>query len=789
MTSTLDGRARADASVDTRGGRADASHVSEHSATWRIRLFAVGLAFLVAACPSSDRFGLTVEVQTGLLPGTEFGYVELAVAAGSVPRGGALTEPRTAGTVARVGSDEFRTGARIHTFESLASGVYTLRARLRRPVRAGEPEDGGTVLVERWVVVSLAAPRVVGVALTSSCLGVVSPAPEGGPGSTGCVNGRCVDPRCDPADPGTASFCCDVADATEDCSVPVACVAATDCTAPGSCAASGCVEGACVETDRPGACPGGTYCARASGTCEPLETPADAGPRDADLVDAATSVPPDAGMDAISAVPDANDTDATAGNDAALDAFDPCLGVVCSAPDACHLGRCMPAPWTLYAGSGAGSGAAYGIARGGVAGDLYVVGSFSGELALPGCPAVSATGGLDIFVARLAAGAPDPRTGIGACVWLSAFGSAGDDEGRAIVMDVDGNIYVTGAIAGDVDFGGGPLTLSGGVQTDLFVASFTPTGAHRWSINRGSVGPDIGLGIAIDPGPSPSEGVVTGRGLGIVPFGLVINTMGGSHTLLGRIDSSTGVPVFGSSATGSSSSAGRGVAVLPLGIPGMRSDVVVTGSFRGRTFFASSGGRLDSAGGEDVFVAVYRGNLGLLDWVEGFGGTGDDAGRAVAVDATSLYVTGDFEGSVRFSEPPSTSTALEDGFVLSLDPTAGAVRWRRVFGTAGDDPTMTRNDSGRGLSVDVTGRLLFAGMGSDRIFWAGGSAASLGACPLGCGSGIAGWLEPDDSDGRLRAFSVGTIAGRDVDHSVVSDGDRLFVAGEREGRVWVEATR
>ncbi len=745
-------------------------------------LLATLIAVVTAGCPSSDRLTLTVDVQTGLLPGTEFGFVELALVDGARRRDEGLNEPRTAGVVARAGMDEFRTGARIHTFDSVAAGVHTLRARLRRPVRAGDPEDGGAILIERWVLVTLQASRVVRVALTSSCLGVECPAPDGSPAFTECLNGRCVDPSCDPTDPSTASACCDATDPLADCSVPVACGSASDCEARLDCAPPECVEGACVETERPGACPDGTYCARTSGLCEPLESLPDGGTPDAGLLDASLV---DAADNDAPEVTDANDSDARVGDDAAVDAFDPCFGVRCVAPDACWMGACMPAPWVLSGGEGR----AYGIALDETSGDLFVVGSFDGALALPGCMPMSSVGGRDIFVARLSAGAPEPATGIGACVWARGFGSAGDDEGRGVTIDAEGNVYVTGAIGGDVDFGGGVLTLEGGTSTDLFVASFTASGAHRWSLARGWFGSDVGLGIAIDPGPVPPEVVVTGSVTGIFVFATPINTGGNSATLLARIDSTTGVPVFSSSATGTSGSAGRAVAVLPGARSGVRTDAVVVGSFRGRTDFATSGARRTSAGGDDMFVAAYGGASGLLRWVEAFGGTGDDVARAVAVDSSSIFVAGEFEAEVTFSGAPSVSTALEDGFVLSLDPSAGAVRWRRVFGTAGEDPTMTRNDSGRGLQVDRTGRVCVAGMASDLVFWAGGSAASLGACPLGCETGIAGWLEPDDSDGRLREFVSGTVESRDIVHAVASDGDRLFVAGEREGQVWFAAVR
>jgi hypothetical protein len=213
----------------------------------------------------------------------------------------------------------------VTTFESLEPGVYTVRARFRRPPPSpDQSSDSGTVLVERCLVTTLASDRIVRIALTTDCVNVTCPAPMGSPAFDQCLNGRCVDPRCDPDDPGTAEHCCDRALLGAECdSDPTLCRDALECGSVLSCArAPRCEGGVCVEPEEDG-CEGGTYCDLAQGMCvptPPLEA-VDAGLPDAGPppIDAFSLDAP--GDDAFVADPDA-DLDAAEPPDAFIPADD-----------------------------------------------------------------------------------------------------------------------------------------------------------------------------------------------------------------------------------------------------------------------------------------------------------------------------------------------------------------------------------------------------------------------------------------------------------------------------------
>ena len=152
-------------------------------------------------------------------------------------------------------------------------------------------------------------------------------------------------------------------------------------------------------------------------------------------------------------------------------------------------------------------------------GAILLTGFTYGTVDFGGGPLVSA-GGSDIFIAKLDAG--------GNHVWSKRFGDTNNRQlGKAIAADGAGNVVVTGGFEGAVDFGGGPLTTSGGIYTDAFVAKLDVNGNHIFSKRFGDAAEQSGVGVAVDSGGNI---VVTGSFEGTVDLG------GGSFTSAGLVD-------------------------------------------------------------------------------------------------------------------------------------------------------------------------------------------------------------------------------------------------------------
>ena len=86
----------------------------------------------------------------------------------------------------------------------------------------------------------------------------------------------------------------------------------------------------------------------------------------------------------------------------------------------------------------------------------------------------------------------------GAYQWHTFYGSENSDEGRALVVDGDGNVYITGFSQGSWTGTGGRAPLhpySGGV--DMAVLKLAGNGTYLWHTFQGSGGDDYGQAIAV----------------------------------------------------------------------------------------------------------------------------------------------------------------------------------------------------------------------------------------------------------------------------------------------------
>lgn len=242
----------------------------------------VALCVAMSGC-ATPLLSITVDVQTDLVPALELGLLEIEVLEGNVPRGTTSVRARRTAVMPQLSeAGEYQRSRRVAEMAGLASGTYTVRVVGRRPAPPGVPEDGGTILAERRVVLLLSNDRVVRVVLGASCVGVTCPGEGDLEEASQCLNGRCVEPACDPSLPSSIAECC----TGPGCAEIALCDDASDCEAA-PCAAPRCVSGACIAEDIPGACAPDEYCDRSARGCLPLPPSLrpDAGMPDASALD------------------------------------------------------------------------------------------------------------------------------------------------------------------------------------------------------------------------------------------------------------------------------------------------------------------------------------------------------------------------------------------------------------------------------------------------------------------------------------------------------------------------
>ncbi|MCK5796699.1 MAG: SBBP repeat-containing protein, partial [Deltaproteobacteria bacterium] len=318
-------------------------------------------------------------------------------------------------------------------------------------------------------------------------------------------------------------------------------------------------------------------------------------------------------------------------------------------------------PWSKHLSS-TGDAVGYGVAID-AQGNIYVTGRFQGNADFGGGALLTSAGDFDIFLASY--------TAKGALRWAKRFGDAEEDLGYDIALDPSGNIAFIGEFQGTTNLGGKSLVSAG--KRDVVIASFTSAGAHRWSKHFGDSHGDSGRGIAVD---RQGNLYITGHNAGTIDFGGGVLTSAGSEDGYLASLTSQGAHRWSKRFGATGWDMGRKMAFDNAG------HLLLIGSFHGSTVL--SGTPLTSAGGSDLFVASFT-TGGTLRWAKRFGGTGDEYGRAIAIDAQDrLTITGRFMDSIDFGGGKLTSAGDRDIFMAGLK-VDGTYRWARSFGAMGFD--------------------------------------------------------------------------------------------------------
>ncbi len=294
-------------------------------------------------------------------------------------------------------------------------------------------------------------------------------------------------------------------------------------------------------------------------------------------------------------------------------------------------------------------------------------------------------------------------------LWSKRLGNGFTQYAESVAADAAGNWVITGTSMGQINFGGGPITSTGGF--DIFVAKFDTAGNHVWSKVFASLGDQFGKSVATD---GTGNVVVAGQFAVTINFGgSTLTSAGAGDVFLAKLDAA-GNHLWSKRFGGAGQEYADSVATDTAG------NVIVMGQFTGTVDFG--GGPLTSATPLDVFVAKFD-PAGNHLWSRRFGETAAHYRLSVATDAAAnVVVTGSFDdGSIDFGGGP-LAAASADVFVAKLDA-AGNHLWSKRFGN-------TNGQYAGGVSTDAAGNVVVAGYSYGTVDFGGGALTSAGSSDI-----------------------------------------------------------
>jgi hypothetical protein len=376
------------------------------------------------------------------------------------------------------------------------------------------------------------------------------------------------------------------------------------------------------------------------------------------------------------------------------------------------------------------------------------------------------------------------------------MGTPSQDQGEALAVDGEGNIYVTGQLGeGPADLGCGELADVSG-YFDAFLLKLSPSGECIWSKRFGSAGTSTaGTALAVGPdGGALLAGEFTGETLDLGAAGVLLGAQEHkwccyfpvfpssahqcSDIFLVRFDAG-GQAQWAKSFGACGEDHATAVAFMPGG------DILLAGGYQGFSPLDLGGGPLPGQwtgnwyGSGDAFLARLDGS-GNHVWSKPISSLGGDGVRGIGCDAQGdVFVFGSFSwpqidlggGALEMQvneaicSPEQTFAACTELFLVKVSPD-GVHVWSRSFGGLGYDYPVA-------MALDHNGAATVVGESDSPLFSAGSWAL-----PIDPGQ----WSEPDGF--------IGTVAadGSDVWWTTVSGLKSQGVTGVaavEDGRIYV----
>ncbi len=288
-------------------------------------------------------------------------------------------------------------------------------------------------------------------------------------------------------------------------------------------------------------------------------------------------------------------------------------------------------------------------------------------------------------------------------VYSAFLGGEENDSSEGIAVDASGVAYVTGGTkSNSFPTSVGTYQGSRAGDTDAFLTKINASGsALLYSTFLGGAGTDRGSGVVID-----GNGIAYVAGFGASPDFPTEDPFqagfGGSFdAFVAKFDTNaSGVSslVFCSNLGGTGDDKAFGIA-----IDSGASNVYVVGQTSSNNFPILNPAQPASGGSFDAFIAKIS-NTGVKVYATYYGGSGDDRGTGIAVNATGVYVTG-FTASTNL--PVVAPLQLNNGggfdaFVAKLNPAGNSFLYSTYMGGAANENFVAAVAATNPIMVDTS---------------------------------------------------------------------------------------
>lgn len=272
--------------------------------------------------------------------------------------------------------------------------------------------------------------------------------------------------------------------------------------------------------------------------------------------------------------------------------------------------------------------------------------------------------------------------------WARQIGGNQHDDAKDMVIDANGNVYVTGYFNDTVDFDPGPgtFTVISNGGDDIYLLKLDSIGNFLWVITMGNTSGDRGISLATD---ASGDVYLTGYFTDTVDFDPgpsvfnLISTNISFEMFICKYNAS-GSLVWAKQISGSGQASPDEIKRDPTG------NLYSIGSFYGTCDFDPGPGtyNLNSAGGSDLYVCKLDPSGNFLS-AFALGSSAIEGGTAIEIDASgNVFFGGVFSGTFDVDPGPGvvnfTSNGSYDFFITKLN-SAGNFLWSKQYGGSGLD--------------------------------------------------------------------------------------------------------